>query len=309
MEKYRSIFLSSFSDYGNYLWHELLNPGWGNYLYWLIGLSLFFWLLEILLPWRKHQAKVRRGFWLDGFYMFFNFFLFSLIGFNAVSNIGVEAFNDFLALFGVENLIAFEVQSWPVWAQLLTLFTVRDFIQWNVHRLLHRSSFLWEFHKLHHSVRQMGFAAHLRFHWGETIVYRTLEYIPLAMIGFGIRDFFLVHILATAVGHFNHSNLHLPLGPLRYVLNNPQMHIWHHARHLPRRRGANYGISLSVWDYMFGTAYVPEDGRDIELGFEGVEKYPQSFMGQQWHPFAGARATGKAKAPVEEPQKSETASA
>jgi sterol desaturase/sphingolipid hydroxylase (fatty acid hydroxylase superfamily) len=175
---------------------------------------------------------------------------------------------------------------------------VRDFIQWNVHRLLHRSEFLWRFHKVHHSVRQMGFAAHLRFHWGETIVYRTLEYIPLAMIGFGIQDFFLVHIFATAIGHFNHSNFRLPLGPLRFIFNNPQMHIWHHAKHLPRRYGANYGISLSLWDYLFGTDYLPDDGRDIELGFEEVEYYPTSFLDQQWHPFRE-----KAPDPVEEKAK------
>jgi sterol desaturase/sphingolipid hydroxylase (fatty acid hydroxylase superfamily) len=285
MEKYWHIFVSSFTDYGGYLWRELLNPSWGNYFYWLLGLSLFFWLLEIIVPWRQHQAKIRQDFWLDGFYMFFNFFLFSLIGFNAISNIGVQAFNDFLALFGIRNLVAFEIHSWPVWAQLLTLFVVRDFIQWNVHRLLHRSEFLWEFHKVHHSVQQMGFAAHLRFHWGETIVYRTLEYIPLAMIGFGIQDFFLVHIFATAIGHFNHSNFYLPLGPLGYLFNNPQMHIWHHAKQMPHRYGANYGISLSLWDYIFGTAYMPKDGRDIELGFEEVEKYPHSFLEQQCLPF------------------------
>jgi AraC-like DNA-binding protein len=62
---------------------------------------------------------------------------------------------------------------------MLLLFLVRDFVQWNVHRLLHRAPRLWEFHKVHHSVQQMGFAAHLRYHFMENIVYRTLEYIPL----------------------------------------------------------------------------------------------------------------------------------
>ncbi len=285
MEKYWQLFLNSFSGYGNYLWQEVLHPHWGNYFYWLLGISLFCWLLEILVPWRQHQAKIRQDFWLDGFYMFFNFFLFSLVGFNAISNIGVQAFNDFLALFGLKNIVAFEIQSWPGWGQLLTLFIVRDFIQWNVHRLLHRIEFLWEFHKVHHSVQQMGFAAHLRFHWMETVIYRTLEYIPLAMIGFGLQDFFLVHIFATSIGHFNHSNFRLPLGPLRYVFNNPQMHIWHHAKQLPQRYGANYGISLSIWDYIFRTAYVPQDGRDIELGFAEVEHYPRSFVKQQVYPF------------------------
>lgn len=76
MEKYWNLFLRSFSDYGNYLLNEVLYPSWGNYFYWLLGLSLFFWLLEIIMPWRQHQAKIRQDFWLDGFYMFFNFFFF-----------------------------------------------------------------------------------------------------------------------------------------------------------------------------------------------------------------------------------------
>lgn len=293
MERYWDLFLKSFIEYGRYFGREILNPSWGNYFYWLLGISLFFWLLEILMPWRQHQAKIRQDFWLDGFYMFFNFFLFSLIGFNAISNIGVQAFNDFLALFGIKNIVAFEIQSWPVWAQLLTLFILRDFIQYNVHRLLHRVEFLWEFHKVHHSVQQMGFAAHLRFHWMETVIYRTLEYIPLAMIGFGIQEFFLVHIFAIAIGHFNHSNFYLPLGPLRYVFNNPQMHIWHHAKQLPHRYGANYGLSLSIWDYIFRTAYIPKDGRDIELGFEESGKYPDSFLEQQIFPFHNYKKTRK----------------
>ncbi len=189
MEKYFEIFISSFKDYARYVGNEILNPHWGNYFFWLIGISLFFYLLEIVIPWRKNQALIRKDFWLDAFYMFFNFFLFSLVGYYAFSNVFVELFNDFLAIFGVENLIAIEINSWPVWAQLLTLFILRDFIHWNVHRLLHRVPFLWEFHKVHHSVEQMGFAAHLRFHWMETIVYRTIEYIHLAMVGFGIQEF------------------------------------------------------------------------------------------------------------------------
>jgi sterol desaturase/sphingolipid hydroxylase (fatty acid hydroxylase superfamily) len=289
MEKYWELFAGSFTGYGHYLLQEMLYPGWHNYFYWLLALSVFFWLVEVLLPWRQHQARIRQDFWLDGFYMFFNFFLFSLLGFNALSNIGVQAFQDVLALFGCKNIVALEIHSWPVWGQLLTLFVVRDFIQWNVHRLLHRVPFLWEFHKVHHSVQQMGFAAHLRFHWMETIVYRTLEYIPLAMIGFGIQDFFLVYIFATAIGHFNHANFRLPLGPLRFLLNNPQMHIWHHAKALPYRYGANYGISLSIWDYLFRTAYIPADGRNIALGFEEVEQYPDSFIKQQTFPFAQKR--------------------
>jgi sterol desaturase/sphingolipid hydroxylase (fatty acid hydroxylase superfamily) len=294
MQKYWQIIQDSFTGYWNYLLSEITNPSIHNYFYLLIGLSLVAWLLVIAFPWRRKQAVFRRDFWLDGFYMFFNFFLFSLIGFNAVSNVGVELFNDFLGLFGITNLVALEIASWPGWAQLLTLFLVADFIQWNTHRLLHRVPWLWEFHKLHHSVKEMGFAAHLRYHWMESIVYKTIQYIPLAMIGFGIQDFFIVHAFAIFIGHINHANLNWTYGPLKYILNNPQMHIWHHAKALPSdyQYGVNFGISLSLWDYLFGTAYIPESGRDIELGFDGDEEFPEDFGHQIAWPFLkGERQT------------------
>jgi sterol desaturase/sphingolipid hydroxylase (fatty acid hydroxylase superfamily) len=287
MSDYAQIITESFTGYWNYLVAEILHPHWKNYFYWLLGLSLLVWLLELVFPWRKKQPAFRRDFGLDLFYMFFNFFLFSLIGYNALSNVVVTLFNDGLSAAGINNMVAFEVRNWPAWSQLLLLFVLRDFIQWNIHRLLHRVPALWEFHKVHHSVQQMGFAAHLRYHWMETLVYRTIEYIPLALIGFGISDFILVHLFALLVGHLNHANIYLPLGPLKYIFNSPQMHIWHHAEQLPEgsRYGINYGITLSCWDYIFGTAKIPADGRDIPLGFEQVKNYPDTFWKQLWKPF------------------------
>nr|WP_255647338.1 sterol desaturase family protein [Fulvivirga sedimenti] len=270
------------------MWHEITHPSWHNYFYWLIGLSLFFFALEWIKPWNEHQPKFRKDFWLDVFYMFFNFFLFSLVIYNAASNVVVLFFNRMLESIGITNLVALEVMSWPVWAHLLLGFVVRDFVQWNTHRLLHRVPFLWEFHKVHHSVEQMGFAAHLRYHWMETIVYRSIEYIPLALIGIGLRDFFIIHIFTLAIGHFNHSNIRVNLGPLAYIFNNPQMHKWHHAYHMPAQRhyGVNFGITLSLWDYLFKTDYIPYDGKEIKLGFPGVEKFPHSFWKQITYGFS-----------------------
>ena len=251
------------------------------------------WLFEIIIPWRKNQKVIRKDFWLDAFYMFFNFFLFSLIVYNALSDVFVELTNDLMNQMGIENLVALEIGSWPVWTQLIAMFILRDFIQYNIHRMLHRIPLLWRFHKVHHSVQEMGFAAHLRFHWMETIIYKSLEYIPLAMIGFGIDDFILVHLTALTIGHINHSNLNIPLGPLKYVINNPQMHIWHHAHTklwpAELRYGINYGLSLSIWDYLFKTAHIPHDGKNIELGFDEIDDYAQGFVGQMLTPLKPTR--------------------
>lgn len=286
-EKYSSIIMDSFSGYYHYLISEVTNLSWTNYLYWLLALSLLVWIAEIVVPWRKQQKILRSGFWLDNFYILFNFFLFSLIGYNALSNVGVELFSDFLLLWGIENIVAIEVGAWPIWSQLLLMFILADFIQWNVHRQLHKRPWLWEFHKIHHSVKEMGFAAQFRFHFMETIIYKSAQYIPLAIIGFGIKEFFVIHMFAVFIGHLNHANVDWDYGRLGYLFNNPKMHIWHHARRLPAERpyGVNFGLSLSLWDFLFGTAWTPQKVDNVDLGFEGDEYFPENFAGQTMIPF------------------------
>lgn len=291
MQKYLEIFINSFSGYWNYLLESIIYPDFSKtytlYFYFLILLSLVVWSLEIAIPWRKKQPIFRKDFWQDAFYMFFNFFLFSLIGYNAVSNIGVELFSDILETIGIENTVAINLTKLNPVIQFAILFILYDFIQWCVHVTLHRVPWLWKFHKVHHSVTEMGFAAHLRFHWMETFFYKSTLFVVLSLVGFGLDDLFFMHIFNIAIGHLNHANLNLDYGPLKYILNNPKMHIWHHAKTVPdsHPHGINFGITLSIWDYIFGKAYIPSSGKDIPLGFSDIENYPQTFMGQMAAPF------------------------
>lgn len=289
MEKYLTIFKDSYYGYFNYLWSEITTFHWENYFYGLILVSLIVWGLELLFPWRKDQKIFRKDFWLDTFYMFFNFFLLNLIVLIFLSNATAELFNDILRLIGLQlsDFQVLDLNILPYGFGLLIFFLVTDFVQWNTHRLLHRIPFLWNFHKLHHSVTEMGFAAHLRYHWMEPVVYKSILYIPLAIIGgFNVEAVAIVHFTSLAIGHLNHANLGWDYGVLKYVLNNPKMHIWHHAKVLPENKefGANFGLSLSVWDYIFKTHHLPHDGRDIELGFEGDEEFPKEFSKQIIYP-------------------------
>ncbi len=263
---------------------------WENYFYGLILISLVVWGLEIVFPWRKNQSVFRKDFWLDTFYMFFNFFLLNLIVLIALSNTASEVFNDVLAIVGlsITDLQLFDINNFPYALRLFVFFIIIDFVQWYTHTLLHKYEFLWNFHKVHHSVKQMGFAAHLRYHWMEPVVYKSMKYIPLAIMGgFTAQDVAIVHFFNIAVGHLNHANINLDYGFLKYILNNPKMHIWHHVKELPeeRKNGVNFGITLSIWDYIFKTNYIPHSGRDIELGFEGDDKFPKDFVGQELYPL------------------------
>ena len=289
MNDYLELIKNSYSGYWNYLKNEIITINhWDNYFYGLIAISLIVWLLEIAFPWRKNQALFRKDFWLDTFYMFFNFFLLNLIVLIALSNTASKLFDDVLSIVGlsVSSFQLFDVDHLPLCLGLLIFFLVSDFVQWNTHRLLHRVDFLWNFHKVHHSVKQMGFAAHLRFHWMETVVYKSILYIPLAIIGgLQAQDLIIVHFFALIVGHLNHANLGWDYGVLKYIFNNPKMHIWHHSKELPVRYGVNFGLTLSLWDYLFKTDYIPKNGRDIELGFPQDENFPEDFVAQEIYPL------------------------
>lgn len=286
MQDYLNSFVNAFKGTVDWTWKSIIFevPWYTNYFWGLIAISLIVWLLEIAFPWRKEQSVFRKDFWLDAFYMFFNFFVFSIVisGFYKVLEL---LFSD----VGITNtsLGIIDMSSLPNWLQLVIFFILLDFVQWFTHVMLHKFSFLWNFHKVHHSVKEMGFAAHLRYHWMENVLYKPLKTLGVMVLGgFEPEQAFIVHFLSIAIGHFNHANIKITWGVLKYVFNNPVMHLYHHAYTLPEGRfGVNFGISLSLWDYIFKTNYIPEDSGTILLGFKDDDKFPKDFLRQNIYGF------------------------
>ncbi|GAA3976546.1 hypothetical protein [Hymenobacter antarcticus] len=51
----------------------------------------------------------------------------------------------------------------------------------------------------------------------------------------------------------------------------------------------NFALTLTVWDYLFGTAYVPTKQAHLPLGWPGVAQCPATFVAQQLEPFSQLR--------------------
>lgn len=288
MEKYVTAFTDSFLSTLDWTWKSIIFdvPWYTNFFWGLVVISLAVWVLEIVFPWRKNQSIFRKDFWLDGFYMFFNFFIFAIMISGVYELLGV-----LFGEFGISKdtfIVYNEFKNLPMWVQLVVFFILVDFVQWFTHVLLHRYDILWRFHKVHHSVKEMGFAAHLRYHWMENLFYKPLKtLVPLLLLGQEPAQAYIVHFIAITIGHLNHANIKASWGPFKYIINNPVMHLYHHVKALPsdRRYGINFGISLSLWDYIFKTNYVPEDSGTIELGFPEDEKFPKTFSTQVFYGF------------------------
>jgi len=276
---------------------KLKDPTWTTIFGFIPWAAFLFFVWEVVRPWRTNQRHLRKGIGLDIFYTVLNTTLFwALIG-TAVCTTTSVAFRLMLShFFGIQNMVAVHLNNLPQWSQYLLLLLLLDLSAYWIHRLLHASDFLWEFHKVHHSATELDAFNAIRLHFGEALVYRAVAYVPLGMIGFGVEDAFVVTVFIGLFSFFTHANVRIPLGPLKYVLNNPQLHIWHHAKDQHPRGNVNFGDALSMWDFIFGSAYSPPEKSTMPLGFDGIEEYPTTFLGQLVVPFSGMLQVARQKA-------------
>jgi sterol desaturase/sphingolipid hydroxylase (fatty acid hydroxylase superfamily) len=187
--------------------------------------------------------------------------------------------------------------GWPAWLQLVVAFVALDLAQYGIHNLMHRVPLLWRFHQVHHSILQMDFWGSFRAHWAEILVYKSLQYLPLLLLGFRGDVLLVLAVISTAIGHFNHANLDVDLGRLHYVFNGPRMHIWHHDGAFSGK-GINFGINLALWDWLFGTASLPP-GQPARLGFPGDQAFPMSSLPRQLvHPLLSPSSPASARVAV-----------
>jgi sterol desaturase/sphingolipid hydroxylase (fatty acid hydroxylase superfamily)/rhodanese-related sulfurtransferase len=257
-----------------------------NYFFWLMLVSLACCVLERLWPWRQKQRALRPQIGQDLFWLVFNGhyagIALAFVGGWALSRAGLLL--DHWPLSSPESLQL--LKSLPLWLQFIFFLVFKDLLEWLVHNLLHRVSWLWQFHKLHHSIEALDWIGNMRFHWMEIVVYKSLTYLPLVILGIDGRVILWVAIFGTVIGHLNHSNLNISWGPLRYVLNSPRMHVWHHDLVLHGRHGQNFAIIFSLWDWLFRTAFMPSTAAQPEqLGFDDIDTFPKSLWRRLLFPF------------------------
>ncbi|MCA8943325.1 MAG: sterol desaturase family protein [Planctomycetes bacterium] len=259
-----------------------------EYLYWLLGISAAFAIAERLRPARPSQPALRPQLANDLFYLVFNGHLW------AVLSAGIVTWTATRTREVIQAVDLVPAHGWldgrPFALQIAVYLVVSDFLQWNVHRLLHTVPWLWQFHKVHHSVHAMDWAANFRFHWMENVVYKSLLFVPIVVwLGGDFAALFWAYVFATAWGHFNHANLDVGIGPLRYVFNSPRMHMWHHDASDEGGVAKNFGIVLSLWDWMFGTAYWPLERAPARIGYPRDEEMPRDVVRQFAFPLARER--------------------
>jgi sterol desaturase/sphingolipid hydroxylase (fatty acid hydroxylase superfamily)/tetrahydromethanopterin S-methyltransferase subunit F len=254
----------------------------------LLGSTLIFVVIEKLFPLYRGQAIFRKEWQTDLKHFAVNHFIVGL----ALLTVNFLLHH----LFGwlVSSNFQQTVRDIPFLPQLLLCVLVADLAQYWTHRTYHEVPFLWRFHAVHHSVKTMDWLAGSRQHMLELIATRVCVLAPLYILGFSeaVMNGYILIVGFQAV--FNHANVHLPWGPLKYLIVTPDFHHWHHASD-DEAIDRNYAAHYAFIDYLFGTAVKSTKKFPERYGVVG-DYMPDGFIRQQLFPFRGS------KAPAESPE-------
>ena len=236
--------------------------------------AILIWL-ERKYPYRKGLPFFREGFWVDlVWYTLIQSFLLKILIFDFI----IQPIDHRFALSSLQL-----VSHWPVWVQVLFFLITHDLYIYWFHRWQHNSKILWRTHEAHHSVREVDWIAGSRSHALEIIINQTIEFAPIILLGANPIVVPIKACIDAVWGMYIHSNIDVRSGKWQYFINGPEMHQWHHAE-TKETYFANYATKFAFWDWMFGTAYLPNK-KPIEFGLP--YKYPKDYFLQ--HAFSVKR--------------------
>jgi sterol desaturase/sphingolipid hydroxylase (fatty acid hydroxylase superfamily) len=251
-------------------------------------ISLFFSAL-VFVPLEHYLGKrrispLRPGWRTDVAYFFMSHVLVQFI------LILVTASTSTIAGLAAFPVLKNAIQSLPVWAQFLIAVFVADLAQALLHRAYHNVPWLWRFHAVHHSSREMDWLAGSRIHFVEIVLTRSAVLLPLLILGFSTSAVNAYVILVGLQAVLAHANLGIRFGVLEYLLVLPRYHHWHHARHKDYL-DVNYAIHLPLVDMLMGTFKLPRRQQEWpeEYGVMKLETVPRGILHQHAMPFLGKK--------------------
>lgn len=247
--------------------------------------ALIFIPVERLFAARRAQPTLRALWATDLVYVLVNGLVIRL----ALFSLFILAFAASPLLVPAAVLRAVAAQ--PTWLQFLEVLLIADLIFYLGHRLFHAVPALWRLHAIHHSIEEMDWLAAHRIHPVDQIVTRGASLLPCFALGFATEAIALYALIYHWHTLLLHANIRLGFGPLRWLITSPDFHHWHHGREA-EAWDRNFGTQLAFWDFLFGTAHLPQ-GRTAER-FGIAEPVPAGYGAQLLHPF---RSRGSAAVP------------
>lgn len=187
----------------------------------------------------------------------------------------------FLALKSLAvNSFSAEPAFFAIVIYVVLAVAASDLFYYFSHRLTHEIPILWEFHKVHHSAEVLTPLTIYRIHpldlWfnqscrniGAGIVSGIFFYLyphstSFLLIASTHTGLVLTHLV---LANLRHSHIWISFGPvLEHIFISPAQHQIHHST-TPKHFNKNYGSLLSLWDWAFGSLYIPQEKEEISFG-------------------------------------------
>ncbi|MCB9701542.1 MAG: sterol desaturase family protein [Myxococcales bacterium] len=251
-------------------------------------LALIFGPLERAFPARRGQPTLRPELAID-----LAFFLGQYLAFAGLALILLGGAAGLLEPL-IPGPLRAASEATPLLLRGLLALAIGDVLVYWFHRACHQVPLLWRFHAVHHSAEHLDWLAAHREHPVDGLLTQLVINVPAIALGLPFEAVGGLVVLRGLWAIFIHSNVRLPLGPLRVLLGAPELHHWHHARVAETRH--NFA-NLAPWvDLVFGTYHCPRDPERYPLGL--TDPWPRGYLAQLLWPL-GLRL-GRARAPSPE---------
>jgi sterol desaturase/sphingolipid hydroxylase (fatty acid hydroxylase superfamily) len=230
-------------------------------------------LLERIIPYNRGQTLFRAGFFDDfALYTIAQSYVLGIVIFSVIIT-RLDAIGGFSGFHLIEH--------WPLWLQVTLFVITHDFYIYWMHRWQHRNRYMWRLHEAHHSPTSVDWLSGSRSHCLEILINQTVEFAPIVLLGASPEVVPIKGAISAVWGMYIHANLSVNSGRLQWVINGPEMHRWHHT--MGKGMRSNFSTKLAIWDWMFGTAYVPVEQRAKDYGVRTW--FPKHYVGQTFYAF------------------------
>ncbi len=255
----------------------------------LVGGIAFFWMIETAVPLFRFKYNKIKHAGINIFFTITTILVNFPLAFILIKSSDWAIEND----FGIINWLPIM----PIWIYTILGLLVLDLIgAYFIHWLEHRVTWMWKFHLIHHTDRNIDTTSANRHHPGESVFRFIFTTIAVVITGAPMWMVFMYQFLSVALSQFNHANIALPRwldNALSYVFVSPDMHHVHHHYLLPYT-DSNFGNIFSIWDRIFGTYTFLERsklvyGVDTHMSAEENEKIGPllKIPFQKYRPYTG----------------------
>lgn len=198
----------------------------------------------------------------------------------------------------------------------LLIFLVADFCAYWVHRLHHQWRIIWPFHSVHHSAEVLTPLTVYRIHPVYGVLSTLFRSVPVGLMQ-GIVIFAVMgqpemltigganvlYVMFSCAGaNLRHSHIWLSFGPLvERIIISPAQHQIHHSLAV-EHHNKNYGENFAIWDWMFGTLYIPEQRVELRFGLadqdgQAIEQPHPTLASALIEPFRASLAAVRSEDP------------